>query len=209
MVATETAASGCGAFCVLLYPGGGRQRFGATATPAAAAASPRIPQRVRRRPAAVPLYERASLCLAAPRIIPRAAAYSLTRSREAATQPWTRPTPATRQQGRIPLQDLVRFKERQWFVEELEVGRSEGAAWRVRTCHVLGKSNGRAKRTRKHTQKGIHDNHRQMHAHLTTHSRTLARTHTHTHTRTHPLSLSPTLPPHPPQTHTHTHTLHC
>lgn len=28
-----------------------------------------------------------------------------------------------RQHGRIPLPDLVRFKERQWFVEELEVGR--------------------------------------------------------------------------------------
>jgi hypothetical protein len=27
-----------------------------------------------------------------------------------------------RNDGRIPLQDLIRFKERQWFVEELEVG---------------------------------------------------------------------------------------
>lgn len=27
-----------------------------------------------------------------------------------------------RPQGRIPLKDVIRFKERQWFVEELEVG---------------------------------------------------------------------------------------
>lgn len=27
-----------------------------------------------------------------------------------------------RTDGRIPLKDLIRFKERQWFVEELEVG---------------------------------------------------------------------------------------
>jgi TPR repeat protein len=30
--------------------------------------------------------------------------------------------PPPRQNGRIPLPDLVRFKERQWFLEELEVG---------------------------------------------------------------------------------------
>jgi hypothetical protein len=41
--------------------------------------------------------------------------------------PLSPPTPLNpRDQGRIPLQDLVRFKERQWFVEELEVGRMLG-----------------------------------------------------------------------------------
>jgi hypothetical protein len=35
-----------------------------------------------------------------------------------------------RTDGRIPLKDLIRFKERQWFVEELEVGEDQ---WRRRS----------------------------------------------------------------------------
>jgi hypothetical protein len=34
------------------------------------------------------------------------------------------PADSRRTDGRIPLKDLIRFKERQWFVEELEVGGS-------------------------------------------------------------------------------------
>lgn len=45
-----------------------------------------------------------------------------------------------RADGRIPLKDLIRFKERQWFVEELEVRREwtagEGGGRRS-TVHAL------------------------------------------------------------------------
>lgn len=36
---------------------------------------------------------------------------------------------ARRTDGRIPLKDLIRFKERQWFVEELEVSPAAAALW--------------------------------------------------------------------------------
>ena len=52
-------------------------------------------------------------------------------------QQGTEPSPVVcgvlcrRTDGRIPLKDLIRFKERQWFVEELEVRTllGKGACW--------------------------------------------------------------------------------